>query len=122
MLFCPNPRSPSRLPTVKTCILIAARWLDRENFFYTADGRIKRREFGLRFAEEVPFKAQIEVRRDAYPIRKQDFNDTANRPVTGITGISPTGDGRLIVSALGDLWELSCGRHAVETTDQRRVR
>ncbi len=81
-------------------------WVDRKSFIYAADGLIKRRIFGEPHAEQMPFNAQIEVTRDTWSVRKQDFNDFDNRPVTGITGISPTGDGRLIVSALSDIWEL----------------
>lgn len=81
-------------------------WVGRQSFIYAADGLIKRRNFGEPSAEQVPFQAKIEVARDTYSIRKQIFNDVDNRPVTGIAGISPTGDGRLIVSALSDIWEL----------------
>lgn len=84
-----------------------ARWLDRENFLYAADGRIKRREFGSRTAEAVPFEARIEVEQTNVSVRELDFEDNTNRAVNGITGLSPIGDGRLIVSALGDLWELN---------------
>jgi Tol biopolymer transport system component len=84
----------------------SVHWIDRDSFMYAADGLIRRRNFGERFGVVVPFRAKLDAERDDYTIRKQQFDEIENRPVTGITGISPTGDGRLIVSALGDLWEL----------------
>jgi Tol biopolymer transport system component len=84
----------------------AVRWIDRQHFYYVADGSVRRREFGTPAFATVPLAAQIEIRREPYAQRKQDFDDIDSRPATGVTGLSPTGDGRLIASALGDLWEL----------------
>jgi Tol biopolymer transport system component len=84
----------------------AVHWIDQQGFLYAANGFIRRRNFGGRNFYTVPFAAQIEVPNEPLELRKQDFDDFANRAVAGVTGLSPTGDGRLIASALGDLWEL----------------
>jgi len=83
-----------------------ARWIDEHEFLYTADGHIKRRQFGGPLADEVPFEAQVRIEPAPYPVREYDFDDVANRPINGIRGTSYTANGQLIISALGDLWKL----------------
>jgi len=83
-----------------------ARWIDAQNFFYTADGHIKHRKFGLPMADEVPFEAHFRVGSEQYPVREYSFDDGANQSVNGVRGASYMADGRLIISALGDLWKL----------------
>lgn len=107
MLLLSRPAITKPITHGETVHPYPVRWIDRQFFLYAADGRLKRRQFGVPSAEDVPFTARVEIERDTFAIRKRDFDDISNRPVTGITGMSPTGDGRLIVSALGDIWELS---------------
>jgi len=58
-----------------------ARWLNSLEFLYTADGRIKRRIFGERKVNELPFEARVEIQMETYSIRKPDHDDFKNRPV-----------------------------------------
>jgi len=42
-----------------------AHWLDREDFLYAADGKIRRRTLGLPTFDDVPFTVMIKINRDA---------------------------------------------------------
>ena len=44
-----------------------AHWIDRLDFLYTADGKIRRRELGLPHYEDFPFSVRIDIERDARP-------------------------------------------------------
>jgi Tol biopolymer transport system component len=105
MLILSDPMITKPITRAETVHPAPARWIDRTNFLYAADGRIKRREFGMLQASEIPFEARIQVADDSYARRQMYFTDTGNQPVKGITGRSRTSQGTLIVAALGDLWE-----------------
>ena len=105
MLIFSDPRITKPITQIETVHPAPVQWIDRASFFYAADGRIKRREFGMLRAAEVPFEARVQVADEAYARRQADFTDNGNRPVKGISGLSRTPQGTLIVAALGDLWE-----------------
>lgn len=92
-------------------------WVDRATFWYAADGRIRRRHFGERDAQDVAFTAQLALpsgRRAGADRTGGNRNPNAdpdaanhNRAVVGTNGRSAVRDGRYVVSALGDLWEIA---------------
>ena len=99
-----------------------AQWLSRESFLYTADGQIKHRMFGEQDAQVIPFEARVEVSPAPTPRRDIDFDDYSRQPLRGITGLTPIYENRLIISALGDLWELDeTGRLERQLTTDRFV-
>ena len=81
-------------------------WLNANEFFYTADGMIKRRTLSGS-VKVVPFSANLEITppRNTYARKKRDFNDQAPRKALGIMRpvISPDGK-QIAFAALGDLW------------------
>lgn len=80
-------------------------WLDRQRTVYAADGGIRRRDFGALTSVAVPFEAALEVRAVAPPPPRALPLAADNRSVRGLAGIAVLPDGRVIASALGDLWE-----------------
>src|SRR5688572_11516075 len=53
-----------------------ASWVSPTEFFYVADGRIRRRLSTGGAATDVPFTATLQVTRAEYPRRKRDFDST----------------------------------------------
>jgi Tol biopolymer transport system component len=91
----------------------AAQWLDKNNFLYAADGRIRRRNFDAFKAADLPFSVGIEIPFNARSTRSSRLPDTSgSRAVVGITGVVPTDDG-LYLSALGNIWQLDARGIAV---------
>ena len=86
-------------------------FLSGGGFFYTADGKIKKR--GLNGAvETVPFTAQLEVTpvRNTYARRKRDFTNTAPRKALGVMTPVLSPDGKTIAfAALGDIYLMPVG-------------
>ncbi|HEY4076848.1 MAG TPA: amidohydrolase family protein [Rhizomicrobium sp.] len=81
-------------------------WVAANEFFYTADGKIKRRTLGGA-VKIIPFKASLDVTSasGSYARKKRDFNDQAPRPVLGIERPILSPDGKQIAfAAIGDLW------------------
>jgi Tol biopolymer transport system component/imidazolonepropionase-like amidohydrolase len=81
-------------------------WVSKNEFFYTADGQIKRRTLGGS-PKVIPFTASLEisVAQNNYPRYKRDFNDQTPRKVLGIERPMLSPDGQSIAfAALGDLW------------------
>jgi hypothetical protein len=81
-------------------------WLDRNRFFYTADGHIRRRDFGELTSADIPFEASLAVNALTDPPPRPLAPPAENQPVHGLAGLAVLPDGHVIVSALGDLWEL----------------
>jgi len=82
-------------------------WIDRDHLLYTADGRIRVRKFGASQADEIPFEVSIELKNEKFTPKQPDFDDTGRRPVRGTAGVTSGKSGTLVVSALGDLWEIT---------------
>jgi len=82
-----------------------AHWIDRMNYLYTADGKIRRRELGLPTYDDFPFSVRIDIKHDARSTRDTAFFSSQNRSVYGFDGRTERADGRQIVAALSDLWE-----------------
>jgi len=95
-----------------------AAWQTPGDFFYTGDGRVKRRAEGLGEPEVVELRASIALRRTPYQARKRDFDGPSSQPVRGILtpAVSPAGD-QIAFVALGDLWLLPIGSEPKRLTD-----
>ncbi|MGI9342443.1 MAG: amidohydrolase family protein [Gammaproteobacteria bacterium] len=106
MLLLSTPAITKAITTGEDAFAYPAHWLDRSTFLYAADGQIRRRQFGARGAETVAFNARVETAGEARPERELDLDAGENRPVTGSNGIAVADDGRYVVAALGDLWEI----------------
>ncbi len=81
-------------------------WIDRSHFLYAANGQLRQRVFGALGVTDLPFRASIEVRKAPEPLPRRLPDGGENRPVRGLGGLATLPDGHLVVSALGDLWEL----------------
>jgi len=82
-------------------------WVDRQQMVYAADGGIRRREFGALSSVAVPFEAALQVRPAAAAAPRALPRAAENQSVRGLAGIAVLPDGRVVASALGDLWEFS---------------
>ena len=81
-------------------------WISTDEFFYVADGKIKRRTLSGG-VKDVPFSATLEITppRNSYARAKRDFDSQAPRKALGIMRPVLSPDGKSIAfSALGDLW------------------
>ncbi|MEP6828710.1 MAG: amidohydrolase family protein [Rhizomicrobium sp.] len=81
-------------------------WVSKNEFFYVADGKIKRRTLGGG-VKDVPFSVTLEITppRDTYVRAKRDFDSQAPRKALGIMRPVLSPDAKSIAfSALGDLW------------------
>ena len=85
-------------------------WRSAGDFFYTADGHVKRRAGDLEKPEVIPLRAAVALHRTSYPTRRRDFDDPSPQPARGILtpAVSPAGD-QIAFVALGDLWLLPIG-------------
>jgi len=81
-------------------------WVSKNEFFYVADGKIKRRMLGGG-VKDVPFSVNLEITppRDTYVRAKRDFDSQTPRKALGIMRPVLSPDAKQIAfSALGDLW------------------
>ena len=81
------------------------QWVSPHEFFYTADGRIKRRSLKTNEVRTIELEASLSFVRSTYPHKNRSFDSDAGRPVRGIMKpvISPDAD-QIAFVALGDLW------------------
>jgi Tol biopolymer transport system component len=93
-------------------------FLGRDVFYYTADGKIRRRSMNGS-AQTVPFTASLEVTPAAitYTRRARDFDSQKPRRALGIVRpvISPDGK-RVAFNALGDIYVMPLGGAPVNIT------
>ncbi|MBN9546932.1 MAG: PD40 domain-containing protein [Alphaproteobacteria bacterium] len=81
-------------------------WVSKNEFFYVADGKIKRRTLGGS-VKDVPFSVTLEITppRNTYVRAKRDFDSQTPRKALGIMRPVLSPDAKQIAfSALGDLW------------------
>lgn len=99
-----------------------AAWIDREHFLYTADGRLREREFGAMAAADLPFSATIELP-PAPPLPQRPATLLAPPSnARGLRGLATLPAGHLVVAALGNLWEIStAGQLRRQLTSDRFV-
>ncbi len=95
-------------------------WSSATEFFYTADGRIRKRTVGGAAATEVPFTATLQATPARYTRVARDFTSRAPRKVLGIVRpvISPDGL-KVAFAAVGDIWVMPVGGAAENITKDR---
>jgi Tol biopolymer transport system component len=107
-----------RITGEETVFPFRPSFLSRDTFFYTADGKIKRRE-GNGAAQTIPFTAVLEVTpvSGTYPRKKRDFDSQAPRKALGIVRPVVSPDGKTIAfNALGDIYVMPVGGAPVNVT------
>src|SRR5262249_10611646 len=83
-------------------------WVSKNEFFYVADGKIKRRTLGGG-VKDIPFSVTLPITppRNTYVRKKRDFDTQTPRQALGIERPVLSPDGKSIAFvALGDLWLL----------------
>ncbi len=86
-----------------------ASWASRTEFYYVADGKIRRRSLNGGDAQTIDFGATLVVTPTLYT-HKRDFDSTAPRQAVGIVRpvISPDGT-KVAFAALGDIYLMPVG-------------
>ena len=97
-------------------------WVSATEFFYTADGKIRRRTLGAAAFTDVPFTAMLQatVARGSYPRATRDFDSRTSRKTLGLVRpvISPDGT-KVAFAAVGDIWVMPVGGAAENITKDR---
>ena len=95
-------------------------WASATDFFYTADGRIRKRTVGAPSFTEVPFTATLQATPARYTRLKRDFDSRTPRKTLGIVRpmLSPDGT-KVAFAAVGDIWVMPVGGAAVNITKDR---
>ena len=105
MAILSDPPVVKALTRGENVLTSPALWLDRQQFIYVADGRIRRRRFDDFRGTDVAFQAQLTLPAANHALTPAGIPAAEPTPVRGITGIARAGS-RQFVTALGDLWEL----------------
>lgn len=93
-----------------------------DGFYYTGDGRIRRRVREGGQVRDIPFTATVTLDREPYTRRPRDLTAPGPFPVRGLVSPSVSPDGRKIAfSALGDLWLHTIDGETERITDDRWV-
>ncbi|HEY4076847.1 MAG TPA: hypothetical protein VGM26_07930, partial [Rhizomicrobium sp.] len=88
-------------------------WISKAEFFYTADGKIKRRSLGSDGVQVVPFTATFQVTpvHGNYSRKKRSFDAQPPRKAMGIVRPVLSPDGKSIAfAALGDIYVMEVGK------------
>ncbi|HXJ42593.1 MAG TPA: hypothetical protein VNH18_25155, partial [Bryobacteraceae bacterium] len=82
-----------------------ASWTSATEFYYTSDGKIRKRGINGGEAQTVEFTATLQATPAAYARRKRDFDSIVPRAALGIVhpALSPDGT-RVAFAALGDIY------------------
>jgi Tol biopolymer transport system component len=87
-----------------------ASWASPTEFFYVADGKIRKRSLTSPTSTIVPFTAALQVIRPEYTRRKRDFDSTTPRPVLGVVRPVLSPDGKMVAfAAVGDIHVMPIG-------------
>ncbi|MBP7776962.1 MAG: PD40 domain-containing protein [Acidobacteria bacterium] len=97
-------------------------WASATEFFYTADGKIRKRALGAASFTDVPFTATLQATRAAgsYTRVRRDFDSRAPRKTLGLVRpvLSPDG-AKVAFAAVGDIWVMPVGGAAENITKDR---
>jgi Tol biopolymer transport system component/imidazolonepropionase-like amidohydrolase len=97
-------------------------WTSPTEFYYTADGKIRKRTLGGSSFTDVPFTATVPVTRAAgsYARAKRDFDSRTPRKMLGLVRpvISPDG-AKVAFAAANDIWVMPIGGAAENITKDR---
>ena len=98
-----------------------AAWISSTEFYYTADGQIRRRAIGGN-ARTIEFTAGVSVNPARYTRRTRDVDSRSARPALGIVRPEISPDGRSVAfAALGDLWLMRIGDAPRNLTNDRAL-
>ncbi len=93
-------------------------WVNDSTFFYTADGKIKKRTLGQEGFETIAFEATVTLDRPPYTRKTYDFDDQQARTPMGIMGPVVSPDGASVAfAALGDIYVQEIGGELTQVTD-----
>jgi len=97
-----------------------ASWASPTDFFYTSDGKIRKRSIGGGDAQTVEFKATLQVTPAQYTRRKRDFNSTSPREALGIVRPVLSPDGKKVAfAAIGDIYTMTIGSKPENLTNDK---
>ncbi|HUU36441.1 MAG TPA: amidohydrolase family protein [Vicinamibacterales bacterium] len=95
-------------------------WASATEFFYTADGKIRKRALGGAAFTDVPFAATLQATPARYTRLTRDFDSRTPRQTLGLVRpvLSPDGT-RVAFAAVGDIWVMPVGGAAENLTKDR---
>jgi Tol biopolymer transport system component len=95
-------------------------WASATEFFYTSDGKIRKRSVSGEEATTIEFQAKLQVTPARYTRRKRDFDSTAPRKALGIVRpvISPDRT-KVAFAAVGDIYLMKIGGMPENITKDR---
>ncbi len=97
-------------------------WASATDFYYTADGKIRKRALGGAAFTDVPFTITVQATqaRGTYTRAKRDFDSRTPRKTLGLVRpvLSPDGT-KVAFAAVGDIWVMPVGGAAVNITKDR---
>jgi Tol biopolymer transport system component len=97
-----------------------AAWVSPSDFYYTADGGIRRRSLTGTSARAIAFSATLTVTPAHYTRRVRDVDSRASRRALGIVRPEISPDGQSVAfAALGDLWLMRIGQKPENLTKDR---
>ena len=123
--FTTTPRAQSRyewtaeITGTENVFAFRAAWASPTEFYYVADGKIRKRTLGGNESQVVPFTAMMQVTRadGSYTRVKRDFTSVTPRQVLGVVKPSLSPDGKQIAfAAVGDIYLMPVGGRAVNLT------
>lgn len=95
-------------------------WVAGGDFFYTADGKIRRRSLAGATAQTVEFTATLAVATTTYAPRRRDLDSRVVRRALGVVAPAISPDGRRVAFvALGDLYVMPVGGKPENLTNDR---
>lgn len=97
-------------------------WASATDFFYTADGKIRKGTLGAAAFTDVPFTITVQATQanGTYTRAKRDFDSRTPRKTLGLVRpvLSPDGT-KVAFAAVGDIWVMPVGGAAVNITKDR---
>jgi Tol biopolymer transport system component len=95
-------------------------WVSATEFFYTADGKIRRRTVGGASFTDVPFTATLQATPARYTRVARNFDSRTPRKVLGLVRpmLSPDAS-KVAFAAVGDIWVMPIGGAAENLTKDR---
>jgi Tol biopolymer transport system component len=97
-----------------------AAWVSPGEFYYTADGQIRRRSISSDASRAIEFSATLTVNPAHYTRRVRDVDSRTPRRALGIVRPEISPDGRSVAfAALGDVWLMRIGEKPVNLTKDR---
>jgi Tol biopolymer transport system component len=104
-------RSGKALVTGEEVFPFRVSWRSKDEFVYTADGKIRRRSLSGGARHDMGFSAGITVIAPAYRKRRRDFDSAKAKPVVGIGSpvLSPDGE-QVAFRALNDIYTMKIGQ------------